>query len=57
MKETTKDAIVVEGMIQDIEVIKNPFYHNYKFAKRKCKTETSNAYIVTISNIKYYFMV
>lgn len=51
------NSLKTTGEIEKIKELKNPFVHNYKYARRDYETENSNAHLITISGKKYYFMI
>ncbi len=58
-KESPKDAIVLQGEIEEIKELKNPFVHTFKGAAREFDYEIKdcNAHLITISGKQYYFMI
>ena len=57
LKEFPIDALKIQGEIEDIKEIRNPFTHNFKYAAREYKSKNSNAHLITISHKPYYFMI
>lgn len=53
IRETPNDALVVQGEIEQIKELKNPFVHNYKYATgygpEHYKIKDYNAHLITIS--------
>ena len=62
INEKPEDALVIQGEIEDIKEIKDPFEHTYKsiegeeFEKYTTALEL-HAHLITISGKNYYFMI
>lgn len=61
IKEKPEDALIAEGEIEEIKIIKNPSVHTYKSIKgeefEKYTPLECDAHLITISGKKYYFMI
>ena len=59
--EKPQDALVIQGEIEEIKIIKNPNVHTYKSIEgeefKKYTPAECDAHLITISGKKYYFMI
>ncbi len=57
LTQKSSNSLKTTGEIEKIIELKNPFVHNYKYARRDYETKNSNAHLITISGKQYYFMI
>ena len=59
--EKPEDALVIQGEIEEIEIIKNPDVHTYKSIEgeefEKYTPAECDAHLITMSGNDYYFMI
>lgn len=55
--EKPVDALKLQGEIEEIKEIRNPFIHDNKYAYRDYGVLNTHAHLITISEKKYYFMI